>query len=631
MWVADKVDDALIEYRERHGIQRPWETRERVVVALTGAPHGEEMVRRAARIAARTHGELIGVHVRTTDGLSAPDPSALDDQRALLADLEGEYHELASNDIARSLVQFARARNATQIVLGATHRSRWGELTRGSIVNAVVRNSGPIDVHVISIDPDAVPAPPARVRPPRARRVFRMTRRRSVAGWTLAVGGPLLTVLVLAQLREHLELPSDLLVLMLVVVVVAAVGGLAPALVAAIGSFLLANWFFVAPYHTWKIAEAENVLALVIFVSVASIVSFLVAQATRRTAEAAQARADAETLAALAGAMTSSDDPLPAIAAQLCSTFDARGVSVLRRRDGRWVVEAAAGDDVAADPEHADRPVPIGHDTVIALSGRNVRGVDAGTLDAFTGQVALALERRRLRAEAERAVRLVEVNELRAGLLAAVSHDLRTPLASIKASVSSLRQRDITWSQEDHDEFLASIEEGVDRLTALVTNLLGMSRIHAGQVELALQPVALDEVVAVALSSIEHHGACVELQVGDDLSAALADPALLERVVANVVDNACKWSPPGVPVTVRGSAHDDRVMLFVIDHGPGIPQRDRERVFEPFQRLGDNSHDGTGLGLAVARGFVELMDGELVVDDTPGGGTTMEIALPVAR
>jgi two-component system sensor histidine kinase KdpD len=437
-------------------------------------------------------------------------------------------------------------------------------------------------------------------------------------------------VLILARLRDHLELPSDLLALMLVVVVVAAVGGLPPALFAAIGSFLLANWFFTPPFHTWKIAETENVLALVIFVSVAGIVSYLVSQAALRTAEATLARADAETLAALAGAMTSSDDPLPALAAQLQSTFAADGVSVLRLRDGRWVVEAAAGDEPPTEPSRAGRRLDIGHDTVIALAGRDVRAVDPGTLDAFTSQVSLALERRRLRAEAESAVRLVEVNALRAGLLAAVSHDLRTPLASIKASVSSLRQRDIEWSVADREEFLAAIEEGVDRLTALVTNLLGMSRIHAGQVELGLRPVALDEIVAVALGSIDTHGSHVEVDVPDDLPTVLADPALLERAVANLIDNACKWTPDGVPVCVRAGAHDDKVVLFVVDHGPGIALRDRDRVFEPFQRLGDRTQGGTGLGLAVARGFVDLMDGEIVVEDTPGGGTTMEVVLPVA-
>ncbi len=627
IWVADKVDDGLREYREKHGIERVWETRERVIVALTGAPHGDEVIRRAARIAARSHGDLVGVHVRSADGLSSPDPSSLDEQRTLLADLGGEYHEVASGDVAHSLVQFAKSRNASQIVLGASHRSRWAEIVRGSVINAVTRNSGAVDVHVISTERPEKTAPQL----PRLRRGnYRLSRRRVIAAWLTALGGPWLMVAALAQLRTHLQLPSDLLSFLLVVVVVAALGGFAPSLLAAIVSFLAANYFFTPPFYTWTISEGENIFALAIFVVVAAIVSFFVSQATRRSGEAARARADAETLAGLAGTMTSDDDPLPALAAQLQVTFDADGVSVLRRRDGVWAVEASAGAQPPSSPEEASLGVPVGADTVVAMSGDHVRGADVRTLEAFTSQLDLAFERRRLRAEAEGAVRLAEINELRAGLLAAVSHDLRTPLASIKASVTSLRQREIAWTDAQRDEFLSAIDEGVDRLTNLVTNLLGMSRIHAGQVELATQAVGLDEIVGLACSGLEVATQLV-VEVPDDLPAVRADAALLERAVANIIDNACKWSPPGCPVTVRAGAHAGRVTLFVVDHGPGIPVRDRDRVFAPFQRLGDRSAgSGTGLGLAVAKGFIELMDGEVSVEDTPGGGTTMVVTLPAA-
>jgi two-component system sensor histidine kinase KdpD len=629
MWVADKVDDALIEYRQKHGIERPWETRERVVVALTGAPNGQEVIRRAARISSRTHGDLIGVHVRSTDGLSGPDPTSLDEQRKLLADLGGEYHELAAGDVAGALVQFARSRNATQVVLGASKRSRWAELTRGSVINSVVRNSGTIDVHVISTESSTENGG----RAPRTRRVrrYRFSSRRIAAAWATALIGPWLMVALLVQLRAHLRLPSDLLAFLLVVVVVAALGGFPPSLVAAIESFLLANWYFTPPIHTWTISEAENLFALVIFVAVAAIVSFFVSQAARRSLEAAQARADAETLAALAGTMTSDDDPLPALAAQLQVSFDADGVSVLRRRDDHWAVEASAGERPPATPDDAAVDLAVGADTVVALAGASLREADARTLEAFSSQLALALERRRLRAEAETAVRLSEVNELRAGLLAAVSHDLRTPLASIKASVTSLRQDDISWTNSQRDEFLGAIDEGVDRLTDLVTNLLGMSRINAGQVELATRPVGIDEILPLALAGLEVTTVRIVVDVPDDLPPVWADVALLERVLANIIDNACKYSPPGCDVTIRAGALGEYVSVFVIDHGAGIPMRERERVFEPFQRVGDRSSgDGTGLGLAVAKGFVELMSGEVSIEDTPGGGTTMVVTMPAA-
>jgi two-component system sensor histidine kinase KdpD len=465
----------------------------------------------------------------------------------------------------------------------------------------------------------------------RGRHRSRISPRRHLAAWIGAFGGPLAMVAILAQLRNHLQLPSDLLSFLLVVVLVAALGGFAPSLVAAVVSFLAANYYFTPPIHTWTISQAENIYALVIFVAVAGIVSFFVSQAARRTADAAQARADAETLAAFAGTMTSDDDPLPALATQLLRSFDADGVSVLHRRDGRWTAEATAGTQPPLSPEAAALHVNVGPDSVVALTGAHVRDADARTIEAFTSQVVIALERRRLRAEAATAVRLAEVNDLRAGLLAAVSHDLRTPLASIKASVTSLRQQEISWTDAQRDEFLAAIDEGVDRLTELVTNLLGMSRIQAGQVELMSHAVGLDEVVHLAVSGLDLEGAHVVIDVPEDLPPVRADAALLERAIANMIDNAGKYSPAGCDVVVRAGAHAGRVTLFVIDHGPGIPVCDRTRVFEPFQRVGDHSAGGgTGLGLAVAKGFIELMDGEVSVEDTPGGGTTMVVTLPAA-
>src|SRR5262249_1877928 len=236
MWVADRVDEALEEYRETHGIGRPWETRERVVVAITGAPGGDNVVRRAARMAARAHGQLIGVYVRSADGLRGPPSDLLEAQRRLLDELGGEYRELASADIAAALVQFAHAENATQIVLGASRQSRWTHLIRGSVINNVIRQSGPIDVHVISSSDERQEAG-ALARP--RRRPVVVPRRRLAIAWGLALAGPPVVALVLAQLRDALSLPSDLLVFLLVVVLVAALGGLLPALVCAISSFLL--------------------------------------------------------------------------------------------------------------------------------------------------------------------------------------------------------------------------------------------------------------------------------------------------------------------------------------------------------------------------------------------------------
>jgi len=267
---------------------------------------------------------------------------------------------------------------------------------------------------------------------------------------------------------------------------------------------------------------------------------------------------------------------------------------------------------------------------VLVLTSDALGDDDREVLRAFTGQVALAVQQRELRADAERAAGLAEANELRTALLAAVSHDLRTPLSSIKASVSSLLQRDVDFTPSATRELLETIDEGADRLNHLIGNLLDMSRLQTGALQLVMRDVGLEEVLPVALAGLTQ-AERVEVDVEETLPRVRADAALLERAIANVVENAIAWSPPGMSVRVEACVAQQRVDLHVVDRGPGIPPAQREDVFRPFQRLGDRSNgSGVGLGLAVARGFVEAMGGELMVDDTPGGGVTMVISLPAA-
>jgi two-component system sensor histidine kinase KdpD len=628
MWVADRVDEALEDYREKHGISGKWETRERVIVAITGAPGGHDVVRRAARMAARTRGQLVGVHVRPADGLRGPSGETLASQRRMLAELGGTYHELAGADIATALVEFARAENATQIVLGASRQSRWSTFLRGSVINDVIRASGPIDVHVISSEPgDDVGD--ERVDARRARRPAAISSRRRILAWVLAIVAPLLTSLVLAQLHGTLTLPSDLLIFLLVVVVVAALGGMWPALVCAISGFLLANYFFTPPVHELTVADGENLLALAIFMLVGGVVSYLLATASRRTVEAAQSRAEAETLAALSGTLAAAEEPLPQLVAQVRAAFEADSAAVLSGGPIAWTVLASAGEPVPTRPEEGELSVGLHGDAVLVLDGAAVTQADPEILRAFVGQVATALERRELRAASERAAGLEEANELRTALLAAVSHDLRTPLSSIKASVSSLLQRDVDFSPTATRELLETIDEGADRLNHLIGNLLDMSRLQTGALQLVMRDVGLDEVVPVALVGLD--GDRLAVDVPETLPRVRADAALLERAIANIAENALAWSPPDARVRIEACATQATVELSVVDRGPGIPSEQRDDVFRPFQRLGDRSTDtGVGLGLAVARGFVEAMEGRIDVDDTPGGGTTMVISLPVS-
>jgi two-component system sensor histidine kinase KdpD len=627
MWTADRVDEALEQYREAHGITGTWETRERVVVAITGAPGGDDVIRRAARMAMRTRGDLLGVHVRPSDGLAGPSTEKLAELRKLLTELGGEYHEISGGDVAEVLIGFARAENASQLVLGASQRSRWAEFVRGSVINGVLRRSGPIDVHVISTE-EIDEERPLGVRA-RGRR-NPLPRRRQQIGWALAVLGPPVLAALLSLGDEGFKLPSVLLLFLLLVVVVSAIGGLLPALFAAVTASLLANYYFTPPVHKFTIAEGENLLALVVFLVVAGVVSWLVTVASRRTADAARAKAEAETLAALGGTLVSAEDPLPQLVAQLRAAFVADAVAVLRELDDEtWVVETAVGEPVPGRPEDGTFAVPLGPREQLVVGGSPLEDEDLEVMRSFAAQVQVALERRRLRADVAAAAGLAEANELRTALLAAVSHDLRTPLASIKASVTSLLQRDVAWTPDATREFLETIDEESDRLNTLVGNLLDMSRLQTGAMQLVMRDVGLEEVVPRALEGLPERPVPVVLDLPETLPRVSADAPLLERAIANIVDNARAWSAPDQSVRVEAGAVGDRVDLRVIDHGPGIPVDQRELVFQPFQRLGDNPSDGgVGLGLAVARGFVDAMGGALEVEDTPGGGITMVVSLP---
>lgn len=627
LWVADQVDAELEQYRDRHGIGELWDTRERVVVALTGAPGTDALIRRAARLAQRAHGELIGVHVSGGD-VAAGVGEPVEEHKELLADLGGTFREIVGADTARALVEFARAEHATQLVLGSSNRSRWTELVHGSIVNRLVRLSGPIDVHVISHEPAIGNGPPALPRRGPTRTAIPPRRRQ--AAWLLTLAGVPLLTFVLAQVHHTIGLPTVLLLFLTLVVAIAAVGGRAPALVSAVASFLSANWFFTPPYHRWSIAETQNAIALTAFLTVALVVSHFVDTATRRALEAVRARSEARTLAGLAATM-GEEDPLPILLAHLRDTFAVDVAAVLRQEHGSWEIEFASGAPAPRTPSEAIAAEPLGHDRVLVLGGAPTTAEDHLVLKAFAAQLAVVLDRGRLRLEAGRAESLAEGNALRSALLQAVSHDLRTPLASIKASVSSLEQDDISWSPEETRDFVRTISEETDRLTNLVYNLLDMSRIQAGALQPVIDAVALEDVMPAAIASLGADSDAMDLDVPDTLPAVAADATLLERAIANLIANALRFSPPGCRVRITAGMAGTHLDVRIVDRGPGIPRHQRDEVFQPFQRLGDSQRTtGVGLGLAIARGFLDAMGATVELEDTPGGGTTAVVRLRTA-
>jgi two-component system sensor histidine kinase KdpD len=630
LWMADRVDEELHDYRVRHGIEGPWETKERVLVAITGAPGGDDLIRRAARMAMRTRGELIGVHVIAGDGLAGPSSSQLNEHRELLDEVDGRYVEATGADVAKALVQAAKTENATQIVLGASRRSRFTELFRGSVINAVIRAAGgAIDVHVIST---STPEDDDRslLTPPKLRLAPLSRNRRTTALVLTAVGLPLLTVL-LTSIRDSLGVQNAMLLYLLFVVAIATIGGAIPGSVASVGAFLLLNWFFAPPIHTFTISNSRDVLALVTFLVVAGVISALVDLATRRRDDALRARAEARALAAMAGTVLQEPEPLPKLAQELVTGFQLDGLAIFSRAGETWHVEAAAGHQPPATPDEAGELFSLPDGSVLAWSGNELRAHDREVLSAFANQLALALQGRRLQAEAASATALAKANELRTALLAAVSHDLRTPLASIRAAATSLLSKEVDFDPEASKELLETIDEEAERLNTLVGNLLDMSRLQTGSVTITAQTIGIEEIVATAVVGLHVPPDRIDIDVPETLPRVRVDPTLLERAVANLVDNALSFSPSDAPIRVEAAAVGDDIHLRVIDTGPGIPVSDRDRVFQPFQRLGDNPNgSGVGLGLAVARGFVTALGGELIIEDTPGGGTTMVITLPIA-
>ncbi|MEE1797328.1 sensor histidine kinase KdpD [Streptomyces sp. NPDC101062] len=627
LWVADRVDEYLQQYRGEHNIRTTWQARERIVVGLTGGPEGRTLIRRAARMAAKGSGsEILAVYIARSDGLTAASPKELAVQRKLVEDLGGTFHHVIGDDIPSALLEFARGVNATQIVLGSSRRKTWQYIFGPGVGATVARESGPdLDVHIVTHEEVA------KGRGLPGARGARLGRSRLIWGWLAGVVAPVLLAVLLTALNNTLGLANDVLLFLFLTVLAALLGGLRPALAsAAVGSMLL-NFYFTPPTHNLTIQDPKNLVAIVIFFAVAVAVASVVDLAARRTHTASRLRAESEILSFLAGSVLRGETALDALLERVRETFAMESVALLERKSDvdPWTRAGSVGPQPVDRPESADVDMPVGDHMALALSGRVLPAEDRRVLAAFAAQAAVVLDRQRLVGEAEQARALAEGNRIRTALLAAVSHDLRTPLAGIKAAVSSLRSDDVEWSEEDQAELLEGIEHGADRLDHLVGNLLDMSRLQTGTVTPLMREIDLDEVVPMALGGVPENS--VELDIPESLPMVAVDPGLLERAVANIVENAVKYSPEGRRVTVAASALGARVEVRVVDRGPGVPEDAKERIFEPFQRHGDAPRGaGVGLGLAVARGFVDAMGGTLAAEDTPGGGLTMVLTLSAA-
>ncbi|KAA0024271.1 sensor histidine kinase KdpD [Antrihabitans cavernicola] len=624
LWLADQVDAALAKYRSENKITDTWEARERVVVAVTGGPESETLVRRASRIASKSSAELIVVHVVRGDGLAGVSAPQMGKVRELATSLGASLHSIVGDDVPASLLEFAKEMNATQLVLGTSRRSRWARIFDEGIGAATVQQSAKIDVHMVTHE--------------EAKTGFRISsvtpKERRILAWVAAVVvPPLACFLTLLLLDKYLALGGESAVFFVVVLVVALLGGVAPAVLSALVSGLLLNYYFAAPRHSLTIAEPDSFVTVLVLLLVAVAVAALVDGAAKRAREARRASQEAELLALFAGSVLRGAD-LPALLERVRETYSQRAVSMVGEREG---LIAAVGDRPGGCADDADTVLDVNDGEYrMLLCGTTLPARDRRVLGAVANQAVGLVRQRQLGEEASKATALAEADRLRRSLLSAVSHDLRTPLAAVKAAVSSLRSDDVEFSPEDTAELLATVEESTDQLTGLVGNLLDSSRLAAGVVRPTLVRVYLDEVVHRALVGVGvgargfRRVGVDRLQVDVGDTSAMADGGLLERVIANLVDNALRYAPDSV-VRVDAAQVGDRVLITVADEGPGIARGTEEQVFDAFQRLGDRDNtSGVGLGLSVARGFVEAMGGTVTATDTPGGGLTIVVDLAAA-
>ena len=654
LWLADEVDSALRSYRTQHGIDSAWQARERVVVALTGGPEGETLLRRGARIAARSAGgELLAVHVTTQDGLRGDRPGALSAQRGLVESLGGSYHQLVGDDVPGTLVEFAQSVDASQLVIGVSRRSRLSAALTGPGIGAeIIRRSGDIDVHIVTH------AAAGRRGPLPSISGGALGWRRQLIGFAVAlVGGPLLSWLLFA-LKAPGSITSDVLSYQLLVVVVALIGGLRPALFAAVLSGITLDFLFVEPLFTVTIADPLHALALVLYVVIAVLVSIVVDQAARRARAAQRAAGEAELLAAVAGNVLRGDSAPTALVARAREAFGLSGIRLLApdgtviaadgeplagHIDGTDPADSTSGGSVAArsgpaamaGPQVETVPVGVGTDghprAILELHGADLDAAGRRLLDAIVAQLAAAIEHTDLRETASQAAVLAETDQVRSALLSALSHDLRRPLAAAVAAVGGLRSAH-RLSAEDRAELVETADESLATLSRLVTDLLDVSRVQAGVLAVSLARVDAGGGVVSALDELSLGPADVELALDPALPGLRADPVLLQRVLVNLLTNAVRHSPAGVRVIVSTSRLGERAEIRVADRGEGIPEDQRESAFLPFQRHGDTDNTtGLGLGLALSRGFTEGMGGTLTAEDTPGGGLTMVVSLPLTE
>ena len=661
---AQRVDEQMVTYMRAHAISGPWAAAERVLVCINEDPSCAAVVRHARRLADRLRAPWTAIHVETSRAhrLSEGERDRIAECLRLAQRLGGEAVTVPGPDVAASVVEYAQTNNFTHIIIAKSRRSRWSEWLRGSVTHELIRGAGDISVHVI--------ADPKEQTEPRFERLDR-AHKAAVFDTRAYVGtfGMVAIALVIGLfLQQFLAISNIALVFLTAVLASAVTYGLWPSLFACVVSVLAYNFFFLPPLYTFTIADPENVVALFFFALVAAIASNLTSRVRAQAIAARQRAKTTEELylfsRKLAGAIAL-DDLLWATAYQIASMLGVRVVLLLPEGETIAVRAGYPPEDILDDADLAaakwcwenHRPAGRGADTLpgakrLFLPMRTgsgtvaVVGLDADLpgplltpdqrrlLDALADQAALAIERVGLAQDVDRARVLAETERLRAALLTSISHDLRTPLASIFGSATSLRNYRKELDDVAIDDLIGTIQEESDRLNRFIANLLDMTRLESGAIAPRLEPVDVGDLIGSALERAKKFlsGHKVDLDVVRPLPLLRLDPVLFEQVLFNLLDNASKYAPPGSTVRVQAEHEDNVVSLQVIDEGSGIPPADLDRIFDKFYRIqaADRQRAGTGLGLAICRGFIEAMGGRIAATNRlDRNGAIFTITMPV--
>lgn len=665
---AQRVDDQMVSYMRAHAIQGPWEASERVLVCVNERPGSAALVRYARRLADRLHASWAAIHVDTPGArrFSEAEHDRVAEALRVAERLGGQAISIPASSVADGIIDYARANNFTHIVTATAQRGLWRELLRGSVTHQIIRRAGDISVHVVPEQlTRAMKGPTARRAPQKtAHKTFAWDGRAYVGSLGMVVAA-----LLIGLLLQRYGITNVALVFLTAVLTAAITYGLWPSLLACVVATLAYNFFFLPPLYTFTIADPENVVALFFFTIVAIIASYLSARVRAQAIAARERVATTESLylfsRKLAGVFAL-DDLLWAAAFQFAQMLKVRVVILLPEdktiavRAGyppedtlleadlaaaKWVWDHASaagrGADTLPGAKRLFLPMRTGRGMIGVVGLDNDRQgpllspEQRRLFDALSDQAALAIERIKLSEDIDRARMTAEAERLRGALLTSISHDLRTPLASILGSVTSLRTNRRNLDEAAQDELSATIQEEAERLNRFIANLLDMTRLESGAIEPRLEDVDVGDVVGSALrragSVLSKHQ--VEVDLAAEIPSIKVDPVLFEQVLFNLLDNAAKYSATRSKVQIAALQEGNRIRLEVRDEGDGIPEADLERIFDKFYRVqaADRKRAGTGLGLPICRGFVEAMGGAIVAGNrSDQRGAVFTITLPAS-